>query len=237
MKLNAQEIIRYSKQLMLDDIGPEGQLLLKNARVLIIGAGGLGCPVAQYLNGAGVGTLGIAEFDVVEATNLHRQILYGPDDIGKNKGAVMVAKLAAQNPFTQWIHYDLKVTGSNVLPLVSQYDLIVDGCDNFATRYVVNDACVQSGKPLVYGSILGYEGQLAVFNHKGSKNLRDVFPTPPNAEDVPSCSENGVLATVPGIVGTTMAQAALMVLLGQYQQHNQYLLLNTLTGKSICLDY
>lgn len=231
-----QEIQRYSKQLILDDIGLEGQQKLKAAKVLVVGAGGLGCPVLQYLNAVGVGTLGIAEFDVVDAGNLHRQILYGPQDVGCKKVTQAMKRLAAQNPFTTLIAHELKVDERNAALLIEEYDFVVDGCDNFATRYAVNDACVALGKPLIYGSILGYQGQVAVFNHNGSKHLRDVFPEPPSAEDVPDCAENGVLGTVPGIIGIIMAQAAVNVILQRASFENQLVLFDTLTMERAVLN-
>lgn len=234
---NTQEVIRYSRQIILDDIGPDGQRRIKAGKVLVIGAGGLGCPALQYLNAVGVGTIGIAEFDVVEATNLHRQILYRPTDIGRKKAVAAMEMLAAQNPYTQLIHHDLKVDVTNATALIADYDLVVDGCDNFATRYAVNDACVQHGKPLVYGSILGFQGQVAVFNRDGSGQLRDIFPEPPDAGEVPSCSENGVLGTVPGIIGTLMAQAAVHVLLGQPSLEGCFMLLDTRNMERTLLQF
>ena len=226
---STQEVIRYSKQIIVDDIGAQGQQRLKQAKVLVIGAGGLGCPVLQYLNAVGIGTLGIAEFDSVDATNLHRQILYTPGDIGRKKATVAMERLAQQNPYTQLLHHDFKVDDRNAPELVAGYDIIVDGCDNFTTRYAVNDACVAAGKPLVYGSILGYEGQVSVFNREGSRQLRDIFPEPPNADEVPSCSENGVLGTVPGIIGLMMAQAVIQIILGKTSFENRFVLLDTRT--------
>lgn len=225
--MQREEIIRYSKQLMLDDIGLAGQQQLKNTKVLVIGAGGLGCPVLQYLNATGIGTLGIADPDTVDPTNLHRQVLYGPDDAGNKKVTVACERLGYQNPFTQLIPHDMSVRSENAAALFADYDIIVDGCDNFATRYLVNDACVATNKPLVYGSILGYEGQLAVFNLEGSKNLRHIFPTPPDPGDVPDCSENGVLGTVPGIIGNIMAQMVLDIALHRCTVSNQFLIFDT----------
>lgn len=225
--MQREEIIRYSKQIMLEDIGPEGQRKLKDTRVLVIGAGGLGCPVLQYLNACGIGTLGITDPDTVDLTNLHRQVLYGPADIGQKKVAVACTRLASQNPFTHLIPYEFAIGPENAAGLFADYDIIVDGCDNFATRYIVNDACIAAGKPLVYGSILGYEGQLAVFNLKGSKNLRHIFPSPPDPGDVPACSENGVLGTVPGIIGNIMAQMVLDVALDRYTAVNRFRIFNT----------
>lgn len=230
-----QEVVRYSKQLILDDLGAAGQQKLKHTKVLVVGAGGLGCPVLQYLNAVGVGTLGIVEFDVINATNLHRQILYGTSDIGKKKLDVAIEKLAAQNPFTSLVGHAVEMESVAALELIPDYDMVIDCCDNFKTRYIINDACVLLGKPLVYGSILGYQGQLAVFNNKGSKNLRDIFPHPPLPEDVPNCSENGVLGTVPGIIGLLMAQAAVNIILEKETFENQFLLFDTLTFEKTVL--
>ncbi|WP_118949692.1 HesA/MoeB/ThiF family protein [Taibaiella helva] len=232
-----QEVIRYSRQIILDDVGPEGQRRIKAGKVLVIGAGGLGCPVLQYLNAVGVGTIGIAEYDTVEATNLHRQVLYKPSDVGRKKALAAIETLHEQNPYTQLVHHDLKVDAANASALVAAYDIVVDGCDNFATRYAVNDACVQQGKPLVYGSILGFEGQVTVFNRSGSGQLRDIFPEPPDPGEVPSCSENGVLGTVPGIIGTIMAQAAIHILLEQPSFEHRYLLIDTRTMERKVLQY
>nr|WP_199076515.1 HesA/MoeB/ThiF family protein [Pedobacter sp. ASV19] len=227
--LAKEEFQRYLKQILLDDIGLYGQNKLKEAKVAVIGAGGLGCPVLQYLCAAGIGHLGIIDFDVVEESNLHRQILYGQADIGLKKVQAAYKRLSEQNPNTIFTTHDHVVTEDNALQLLENYDFVVDGCDNFATRYAVNDACVSLGKPLVYGSILGYMGQLAGFNIEGSKNLRDLFPEPPNPEDVPSCSENGVLGTVPGIIGTIMAQMTIDVVLGRFEFRDQFILLHTRT--------
>lgn len=236
-KIEKAEWSRYMKQLMLDDIGVDGQTKLKQAKVLVIGAGGLGTPILQYLNAVGIGLLGMVDFDVIEASNLHRQVLYGPEDVGRKKVEAASEKLAALNPYTRISVHDSLLSEENATEIIGEYDLIIDGCDNFMTRYVVNDTCVALGKPLVYGSILGYQGQLAVFNHKGSKHLRDLFPEPPAAEDVPSCSENGVLGTVPGIVGTMMAQLAVQVILGKKTIYNQFLLIDMASWHMTTLDY
>lgn len=211
-----EELNRYSRQFMLEEVGFGGQLKLKKAKVLVVGAGGLGCPVLQYLNAAGVGTLGIIDFDKVEVHNLHRQLLYTPDDIGKPKAPTAATKLKLSNPNINHIVFDELLQETNASDIISQFDLVVDGSDNFLTRYLVNDVCVRLGKPLVYGTILKMEGQLAVFNYKGGKNLRDVYPEAPNPADVPSCSENGVMGFVPGILGVYMANAAIQVILGEY---------------------
>lgn len=198
---------------MLDDIGINGQIKLKQAKVAVVGAGGLGCPVLQYLGAMGVGTIGVIDFDVVDESNLHRQILYTSEDVGKKKVDVAIERVSKQNPFVTLIKHDVMLDENNAREIFKDYDFVIDGCDNFMTRYAVNDVCVELNKPLVYGSILGYEGQLAVFNYKGSKNLRDIFPDQPNPEDVPSCSENGVLGIVPGIIGNMMAQEAVNVIM------------------------
>lgn len=227
--LTKEEFQKYLKQILLEDIGLDGQNKLKEAKVAVIGAGGLGCPVLQYLCAAGIGHLGLIDFDMVDESNLHRQILYGQSDIGQKKVQAAFKRLSAQNPATTFSLHDQVVSEDNALQLLEGYDFVVDGCDNFATRYAVNDACVKLGKPLIYGSILGYIGQLAGFNIKGSKNLRDLFPEPPNPEDVPSCSENGVLGTVPGVIGTIMAQMTIDVVLGRFEFKDQFILLNTRT--------
>jgi adenylyltransferase/sulfurtransferase len=207
---------------MLDDVGIEGQTKIKLAKVLVVGAGGLGCPVLQYLNAAGVGTVGIIDFDKVEIHNLHRQILYGAEDVDKPKAAVAAKKLKQFNPNVQCIVFEELLQEDNAQSIIKQFDIVVDGSDNFLTRYLVNDVCVQLNKPLVYGSILKFEGQLAVFNYKGGKNLRDIYPEPPNPEDVPSCSENGVMGYVPGIIGLYMVNAVLQIILDAYNNQSMY---------------
>lgn len=215
-----EELNRYSRQFLLDEVGFDGQLKLKKAKVLVVGAGGLGCPVLQYLNAAGVGTLGIIDFDKVEIHNLHRQILYTADDIGKPKAPTASAKLHQANPNVHHIVFEELLQESNASTIISQFDIVVDGCDNFLTRYLVNDVCVELQKPLLYGTILKMEGQLAVFNYKGGKNLRDIYPEPPDPQDVPSCSENGVMGFVPGILGVYMANAAIQIILGEYSNNH-----------------
>jgi adenylyltransferase/sulfurtransferase len=218
-----EELNRYSRQFMLDEVGFDGQLKLKKAKVLVVGAGGLGCPVLQYLNAAGVGTLGIIDFDTVEVHNLHRQILYTADDIGKPKAHTAATKLKLSNPNINHIVFEELLQETNAATIISQFEIVVDGSDNFLTRYLVNDVCARLGKPLVYGTILKMEGQLAVFNYKGGKNLRDIFPEAPNPEDVPSCSENGVMGFVPGILGVYMANATIQVILESYINNDFFL--------------
>ena len=218
--LTIEEINRYSRQLMLDEVGVEGQIKIKQAKVLVVGAGGLGCPVLQYLGAAGIGTIGIIDFDTVEIHNLHRQILYTADDIGKPKAQTAAQKIIAANPYVSCIVFNDALQASNAEKIISQFDIIVAGPDNFLTRYLVNDVCVRLNKPLVYGSILNFEGQLAVFNHNGSKNLRDIYPEPPNPEDVPKGSEIGVMGFVPGIIGMYMASATIQIVLEKYDNNN-----------------
>lgn len=228
-----EELIRYSRQLMLPEIGMKGQEKLKTAKVLVVGAGGLGCPVLQYLCAAGVGTIGIMDFDKIELHNLHRQILYGTDDVGKQKAHTAAEKLKMQNPHVSFVVFDELLREENAGQIISQFDIVVDGSDNFQTRYLVNDTCVELNKTLVYGTILKFEAQLAVFNYKGGKNLRDIYPEPPNPEDVPGCDENGVLGIVPGILGLYMANAALQLILdkpGSFQVPTNALLLFDFAG-------
>lgn len=209
-----EEINRYSRQLMLDEIDFQGQQKIKQAKVLVIGAGGLGCPVLQYLGAAGIGTIGIIDFDKIEIHNLHRQILFTTRDIGKLKAPTAAEKISAANPNVSCVVFNERLQESNAENIISQFDIVIDGSDNFLTRYLVNDICVQLNKPLVYGSILKFEGQLAVFNYKGGKNLRDIYPEPPNPEDVPSCSEIGVMGFIPGIIGVYMVNVTIQIILG-----------------------
>ena len=223
-----QEFLRYNRQMMLPEIGDAGQEKLKKAKVLVIGAGGLGCPVLQYIATTGVGTIGIVDFDKVEIHNLHRQILYTENQVGQAKSTTAKSVLENLNPLIDIIAFEEKLTAENAVRIIQNFDVVVDGCDNFATRYLVNDTCVTLGKTLVYGSILKYEGQLAVFNYKGSKNLRDLFPEPPNPEDVPNCNLNGVMGTLPGIIGTMMAHETLKLLMDLPILKNELVLFNTL---------
>jgi adenylyltransferase/sulfurtransferase len=180
-----------------------------------VGAGGLGCPALQYLSAGGVGTLGIIDFDKIEIHNLHRQILYTAADVGKQKALTAAEKISQSNPNIHCVVFNEKLQQANAEKIISQFDIIVDGSDNFLTRYLVNDVCVKLNKPLVYGTILNFLGQLAVFNYMGSKNLRDIYPESPDPEDVPNCDENGVLGIVPGILGSMMCDQALKIILGK----------------------
>ena len=214
--------------MMLPEIGNSGQDKLKKAKVLVIGAGGLGCPVLQYIATAGVGTIGIVDFDKVELHNLHRQILYTENQVGKAKATTAKSILEKLNPLITVIAFEEKLTAENAEQILRNFDVIVDGCDNFETRYLVNDTCVALRKSLVYGSILKFEGQMAVFNHRGNKNLRDLFPEPPNPKDVPNCNMNGVMGTLPGIIGTMMAHETLKLIMDLPILENELVLFNTL---------
>lgn len=204
---------RYHRQVILPEIGTSGQQKLLNTKVLVIGAGGLGCPILQYLAAAGVGTIGIIDFDHVEVSNLHRQVLYGSDSVGQNKALAAKDRLENLNPEITITAYPEKLTTQNALSLFSAYDIIVDGSDNFSTRYLVNDACVITHKPLVYGAIFKYEGQVSVFNYQNGPTYRCLFPKPPEAGSVPSCSEIGVLGVLPGIIGSMQANEVLKMIL------------------------
>ncbi len=225
--LSKEELVRYHRQIILPGFGMEGQLKIKNARVLVVGAGGLGCPLLLYLTGAGVGTIGIIDFDTVDLSNMHRQILFDSDDIGKNKAVVAKEKLTRKNPNVNFEIFDRVLDERNASEIISRFDVICDGSDNFLTRYLVNDTCVKQGKPLVYGSVLRYEGQLAVFNYHGGKQLRDLYPEAPEAEDVPSCSEAGVIGALPGIIGSMMAEKCIQVILGVEIPENELMLYHT----------
>ena len=232
-----QEFLRYNRQTILPEIGEEGQDKLKKSKVLVIGAGGLGCPILQYMTTAGVGTIGIVDFDTIEIHNLHRQILYTENEIGKSKAITAKSVLERLNPLINVEVFEEKLTSENATKLIQGFDIVVDGSDNFTTRYLVNDTCVALGKSLVYGSILGFEGQLAVFNHKGSKNLRDLFPEPPNPKDVPNCSLNGVLGTLPGMIGTMMAHETLKLIIGLPSLRNELVLFKTLDWSFVKLKF
>lgn len=232
-----QEFLRYNRQTILPEIGDEGQEKIKNAKVLVIGAGGLGCPILQYLAVAGVGTIGIVDFDSIEIHNLHRQILYTEDQVGFSKALTAKTTLEKLNPLIQLIAFEEKLSEENVSKLIEDFDIIVDGSDNFKTRYLVNDTCVELNKTLVYGSILKFEGQVAVFNHKGSKNLRDLFPEIPDPKEVPNCNLNGVLGTLPGIIGNMMAHETLKLIVELPTLQNELILFNTLDWNFTKLNF
>jgi len=208
------ELVRYSRHLILPDVGVPGQEKLKAARVLLIGAGGLGSPAALYLAAAGVGTLGLVDFDNVDVTNLQRQILHGTKDVGRPKLASARERIADVNPHVRLETYETALTSKNALDILSGYDIVVDGTDNFATRYLVNDACVLLGKPNVYGSIFRFEGQASVFALSDGPCYRCLFPEPPPPGLVPSCAEGGVLGVLPGLVGTIQATETIKLIVG-----------------------
>ena len=213
--LNNDEILRYSRHLIMPEVGMGGQQKLKAARVLCIGAGGLGSPLALYLTAAGVGTLGIVDFDVVDYTNLQRQIIHSTADVGRKKLESAADKLKAINPFLNLRTFETKLTSENALELFREFDIIADGTDNFPTRYLVNDACVLTGKPNIYGSIFRFEGQASVFATESGPCYRCLYPEPPPPGLVPSCAEGGVLGILPGLVGVIQATETIKLILGQ----------------------
>ena len=225
------DFLRYSCQMVLPGFDKKAQQSLQNARVLVVGVGGLGCPCAQYLASSGVGHLGIADFDIISIGNLHRQILFNQDETGKKKSIIAALKLRKQNPFIEVIDLDIKITSENVMDVIGNYDIIVDGTDNFETKYLLNDACVLSGKPLVHGAIYQYEGQIAVWNVDNkdgtySPNLRDIFPEV-DASKIPNCAEGGVVPTLAGIIGCMQANEVIKYLTGSKE---------LLTGKLLLFD-
>ncbi len=213
--LSNEEILRYSRHLIMPEVGMVGQQKLKAARVLCIGAGGLGSPLALYLAAAGVGTLGIVDFDVVDFTNLQRQIIHTTADVGRKKLDSAADKLKAINPFVQVKTFETRLSSENALDLFREFDIIADGTDNFPTRYLVNDACVLMGKPNVYGSIFRFEGQASVFATEQGPCYRCLYPEPPPPGLVPSCAEGGVLGILPGLVGVMQATEVIKLILGQ----------------------
>jgi molybdopterin/thiamine biosynthesis adenylyltransferase/rhodanese-related sulfurtransferase len=214
VKLSKEEIQRYSRHLIMPEVGMEGQLKLKRARVLAIGTGGLGAPLGLYLAAAGVGHLGLVDFDVVDASNLQRQVTFTTADVGKPKSEAAKARLSALNPAIEIVSYETRLTSDNALELFRDYDIIVDGTDNFPTRFLVNDACVLLGKPNVYGSIFRFEGQATVFGYPDGPCYRCLYPEPPPPGLVPSCAEGGVLGVLPGIVGSIQAMETIKLILG-----------------------
>ena len=214
-----EELSRYDRHIIIPDFGFEAQKKLKAAKVLVIGSGGLGSPALLYLAGAGVGTIGIVDFDVVDDSNLQRQVLFGVDEIGKPKVEAAKKRLESLNPYIDIKIYNQQLTSQNALEIIREYDVIADGTDNFPTRYLVNDACVLSGKPNVYASIFQFEGQVSVFNYINKEgepgpNYRDLYPTPPPPGLVPSCAEGGVLGVLPGIIGSLQALEVIKVITG-----------------------
>ncbi|MEI6509301.1 MAG: HesA/MoeB/ThiF family protein, partial [Bacteroidota bacterium] len=222
--LNPHELKRYNRHIILPEIGLEGQQKLKLAKVLVIGAGGLGCPLLQYLAAAGVGTIGVVDSDTVDESNLHRQILYSSNEVGKNKADIAAKKLSELNPFIKITPIVSYLNSENALQLFSDFDIIIDGSDNFATRYLVNDACVILNKPFVSGSIYKFQGQISVFNYHEGPTYRCLYPEP---GDIPNCAEVGVLGVLPGIVGCLMANETIKMIIGNGE---------VLSGKLLVFD-
>ena len=215
MALSKEEIMRYSRHLIMPEVGMDGQLKLKQAKVLCIGTGGLGAPVGLYLAAAGVGRIGLVDFDSVDLTNLQRQILFGTQDIGRPKIEAAADRLRNLNPDIQIDQFETRLTGDHALDILKNYDIVVDGTDNFPTRYLVNDACVILGKPNVYGSIFRFEGQITIFGAPAGPCYRCLYPEPPPPGLVPSCAEGGVLGVLPGIVGAIQAAETLKLIIGK----------------------
>ncbi len=214
MTLSQDEIRRYARHLSLPQFGIESQEKLKEAKVLVVGTGGLGAPILQYLVAAGVGTIGVVDFDMVDESNLQRQVLFGTSDLGQPKTATAIRKLRDQNPNVHFNEHAVTLDSTNALGIIEGYEVVVDGTDNFPTRYLVNDACVLLNKPYVYASIYQFEGQVSVFNYHDGPNYRDLFPTPPPPGLVPSCAEGGVLGVLPGIIGSLQASEVIKVVSG-----------------------
>jgi len=214
-ELSREEKQRYSRHILLPEVGLAGQKKLKQASAIVIGAGGLGSPVSLYLAAAGVGRLALVDFDQVDLSNLQRQVLYNVDDVGKSKAEVARAKLQKLNPEIEVQAHGVRLSESNIMDLLSQYDIVIDGSDNFTTRYLVNDACVILKKPNVHGSIYRFEGQVSVFSAQGGPCYRCLFPVPPPAEAIPNCAEGGVLGVLAGLIGSLEATEAIKLILGQ----------------------
>ena len=218
---------RYNRQIILDEIGVEGQEKISSARILVIGAGGLGCPALQYLAGAGVGTLGVIDFDIVEESNLQRQVLFGTSSLGKNKALAAGERLQDLNPEININAIPAMLDADNAVALFMEYDIVIDASDNFQTRYMANDSSLKTGRPLIYGAIHKFEGQVSVFNYQKGPSYRCLFPAPPAPDDIPNCADAGVLGVLPGIIGTMQATEALKIILG---------LGKILSGKLWCYD-
>src|SRR5690606_3835275 len=218
-ELSKEELARYNRHIIIKDFGLEAQKKLKAARVLVIGAGGLGSPALLYLAAAGVGTIGLVDFDVVDDSNLQRQVLFGVNEVGKPKVEAARQRLQSLNPFINLEVHNVQLTSANALELIAKYDIVADGTDNFPTRYLVNDACVMLDKPNVYASIFQFEGQVSVFHYRNANgeagpNYRDLYATPPPPGLVPSCAEGGVLGVLPGIIGSLQALEVIKVITG-----------------------
>lgn len=235
--MDTAELKRYNRQILLPELGIEGQQKLKAAKVLVIGAGGLGSPVLLYLAAAGIGKIGVVDHDTVDESNLHRQILFNCTDVGKSKADTAVSKLQLLNPHISFVSYPFKIDSANANSLVQECDLVVDGSDNFPTRYLVNDTCVALNKPLVFGSIFKFEGQVSVFNYNGGGDYRSLFPEPPPADEVPNCDEGGVIGTLPGIIGSYMANETIKLICGFGETlSDKLLVINALDNSSLILN-
>lgn len=242
MTLSQGELHRYNRHLILKEFGLSKQSKLKNSKVLVVGAGGLGSPALLYLTAAGVGTVGIVDFDSVEYSNLQRQIIFREEDCGKNKAVCAADALRRLNQHVAFQVFPCRLTSDNALSVITQFDVVLDGTDNFATRYLINDACVLLNKPLVYASILRFEGQLAVFNFNRdgqfTANYRDLFPIPPDPESVPNCEQAGVLGVLPGIIGSMQASEVIKIITGIGEPLTHRLLLfNALTMEQTIIGY
>ncbi len=240
--LSKDEIERYARHFVLPGLGQDGQIRLKNSAVLVVGAGGLGAPILLYLAAAGIGTIGIVDHDTVELSNLQRQVLYSDNDTGQSKAELAAAKIKALNPHIEVKAYTSMLDSTNALDILNPYQVVVDGTDNFPTRYLLNDACVILGKPLVYGSIHQFEGQVAVFNYEQnghrSGNYRDLYPQPPTPNTVPNCAEGGVLGVLPGIIGSMQANEVIKICTGIGSPlAGQLLLYDALTGRSRIMKF
>jgi sulfur-carrier protein adenylyltransferase/sulfurtransferase len=222
IQLNKEEYERYSRHLILPEVGLDGQKRLKAASVLCIGTGGLGSPLLLYLAAAGIGRIGIVDFDIVDTSNLQRQVIHGTSWVGKPKIESAKNRILEINPLCQVDLYETRVSSENAIAITTPYDIVIDGTDNFPTRYLMNDVCVLLNKPNVYGSIFRFEGQATVFNYEGGPNYRDLYPEPPPPGMVPSCAEGGVLGVLPGVIGCIQATEAIKIILGQG---------NTLSGR------
>jgi len=236
--LTPEEKKQYNRHLILGEIGNDGQEKLKAARVLVIGAGGLGCPILQYLTAAGVGNIGIIDDDTVDQSNLQRQILYTHDDIGKLKASVAAARLSKLNPYIKFDVFVETLSRKRALEIFNKYDIIVDGSDNFPTRYLANDAAILANKPLVFGAIFKFEGQVSVFNYENGPSYRCLYPTAPAPGEAPNCSDIGVLGVLPGIIGSLQASEVLKIICGLGDVlYGKLLTYNTLTHRQLLLNF
>ncbi len=235
---NKQEKSRYDRHFRLKEIGEKGQQKLKNAKVLVVGAGGLGCPVLQYLSAAGVGTIGVMDADIIDISNLQRQVLYTTKDIGKQKSTTAISSLSPQNTEINFNDYPFDLDKNIALELVEKYDVVVDCTDNFSARYLINDVCVIADKPFVYGALHKFSGQVSVFNYSDGPTYRCLYPHPPQDGDIPTCSEVGVIGVLPSLIGTFQATEVLKIILGIGDVLNGKLLTyNSMTNKQQIISF